>query len=309
MLRSSALLLTATLAACSSAEPPPAPGTTGTIVLGVTGDLRAGVDFDTLHARVEVDGKQVLDKSFTGVSLHLPLTIPTSALPEGADVRFDLDVSRLGSSFLTRAAETKVRVGHALLLPVSIDLACIDQGQNAGPSYPVCEAPKTCSLGKCIDPYVDSARLHDFTSDWAQASDACKPKNAGAPVVTVGEGMSDYLPMNDLDVAQIEAGPQGGHHVWIAIRQKNLKQSGSITTVSGSIPDLGIDIEPLAVVFTFNPDEGGYCKLYGLRFQLDQSHKIEDLFGHELDIDVSVTDADGVVGDGKRRVMLSASSL
>ena len=76
-------------------------------------------------------------------------------------------------------------------------------------------------------------------------------------------------------VAQVEAGPQGGHHIWVAVRMKGLLQSGSITSVTGHFPELDQDVGPFQVIFTFDQDEGGYCKLYGLRFQLDQTTDIK----------------------------------
>ncbi len=35
---------------------------------------------------------------------------------------------------------------------------------------------------------------------------------------------------------KLEQGPQGGHHVWMAIRMKNLRQSGSTTTERQAAP-------------------------------------------------------------------------
>ena len=142
-------------------------------------------------------------------------------------------------------------------------------------------------------------------SDSVVSTDPCKPADAGAPVVIVGEGQADYEPMMNGDVDQLEAGPQGGHHIWVAVRTKNLHQSGSITSVSGHFPDLGLDVGPFNTNFIMVADEGGYCKLYGLRFQLDQKVNISNLLGHTLDLTVTVTDTDKAVGVGKRSVMLS----
>ena len=136
----------------------------------------------------------------------------------------------------------------------------------------------------------------------------CKPAAGGAPVVS-WRGAGDYLPTMDGDVAQVEAGPQGGHHIWVAIRMKNLHQSGSITSITGHFPDLGIDVGPFNVIFTFEQDEGGFCKLYGLRFQLDQSNDITAMLGHPLDVTVKVTDPEQDVGIGKRTVVLSKDFL
>ncbi len=125
----------------------------------------------------------------------------------------------------------------------------------------------------------------------------------------MGEGQADYLPLMDGDTDQVEAGPQGGHHVWVAVRTKNLRQSGSITSITGHFSDLGIDVGPFNVIFTQEVDEGGYCKIYGLRFQLDQEVDIDTLLGHPLDITVTVTDTDGAVGTGTRDVVLSQTIL
>ena len=136
------------------------------------------------------------------------------------------------------------------------------------------------------------------------------PECAGGPtIVTVGEGQSDYLPTMDGDVAQVEAGPQGGHHIWVAIRVKGLLQSGSITSITGHFPELNLDVGPYQVIFTLDQDEGGYCKLYGLRFQLDQTTPIDQLLGKTLEMQVKVTDKDGDVGVGKRTVVLSKNFL
>jgi hypothetical protein len=117
--------------------------------------------------------------------------------------------------------------------------------------------------------------------------------------------------MEDLEVAQVEAGPQGGHHIWVAVRMKNLRQSGSITSVSGFVPDLNLELSPFNVIFTFDPDEGGYCKLYGLRYQLDANGTdVETVLGHQLKVTVRVTESMGDdIGVGERMVTLSDTIL
>jgi hypothetical protein len=86
---------------------------------------------------------------------------------------------------------------------------------------------------------------------------------------------------------------------------KGLLQSGSITAVTGHFPELDKDIGPFQVIFTFDQDEGGYCKLYGLRFQLDQTVPIAEVLGKTLEVQVKVTDKEGAVGVGKRTIVLS----
>ncbi len=179
-----------------------------------------------------------------------------------------------------------------------------------GSSAPTCTAPETCVAGACEPEEVDPSELPPYSPSWSEVStDPCKPTNAGPPIVLVGEGQADYLPLMNGQVDQVEQGPQGGHHVWVAIRTKNLHQSGSITSITGHFPDLDIDVGPFNVIFTQEVDEGGYCKIYGLRFQLDQQYPIQMLLGHPLDIKVTVTDTDNSVGVGTKDVVLSKTYL
>jgi len=133
---------------------------------------------------------------------------------------------------------------------------------------------------------------------------------AGAPPeVIVGQGQSDFLPLADLETVQVERGPQGGYHIWIAVRMKNLLRSGSRTVLTAVSPAVGTTISPFEVLFTYDPDEGGYCKLYGLRFQLDANGvDYLPLLGKELDVTATVTDRAADSGQGSRRVTLSTTT-
>jgi hypothetical protein len=132
---------------------------------------------------------------------------------------------------------------------------------------------------------------------------------AGAtPELTLGKGQSDYLSLTDLETLQVETGPQGGHHIWLAIRMKNLLRSGSRTTLTGVAPSSGTKIPPYEVIYTFDPAEGGYCKLFGLRFQLDlDGVDYVPLLGGELDVTAKVTDRAGDSAEDTRRVTLSTT--
>ena len=141
----------------------------------------------------------------------------------------------------------------------------------------------------------------------AELDPACKPTAGAPPEVIVGEGQNDFFPLADLQTVQVEAGPQGGHHIWMALRVKNLLRSGSRTTITGSSPSTGIEVAPFEVIFTFDPSEGGYCVLFGLRYQLDASGvDYLPLLGKELDVTVTVADRAGDIGTGSRRVTLSS---
>jgi hypothetical protein len=289
-------------------------GTEGSIIVGVTSDLRVGVDIDRLHVVMRAGGALLSDEVLTTASKTLPLALPAEFpfenLPGGTPVDIAVDAFRPGDAvnpLVTRLAATTVVAGKTLLLRVVIDSRCV---VAPGSSAPSCTAPETCVAGQCADEHLDPGILQPYSPSWSKGStDICKPASGGAPVIFVGEGQADYLPTMDGDVAQVEAGPQGGHHIWVAIRMKNLHQSGSITSITGHFPDLGVDVGPFNVIFTFEQDEGGFCKLYGLRFQLDQANDITTLLGHPLDVTVKVTDPEQDVGIGKRSVVLSKDFL
>ena len=157
------------------------------------------------------------------------------------------------------------------------------------------------------------ASQEPYTDDWAgtgggDPNDVCM--DGGTPSVQVGVGQSDFFAVDDYAVAQVEAGPQGGHHVWVAARLKNLTQSGSITEVGAELPSLGLSITFLKIIFTFDQDEGGYCKIFGLRLQLDiDGDDIQTMLGQEAKVLMTITDANGTVGTGEKWITLSQDIL
>jgi hypothetical protein len=286
---------------------------TGVVVVGITSDLRVGVDLERVHVVMRAAGAVLSDQSISvsgTPALKLPGEVAFPPLPGGTAIEATLEAYGPGGSplpLVTRLAATTVVAGQKLLMVVRLDSRCI---VAPGSSAPTCTAPQTCSAGVCIDEHVPSSTLPVYSPSWSSAStDPCKPAGGGAPVVIIGQGQADYLPLMDGDTAQVEAGPQGGHHIWVALRAKNLHQSGTITSITGHFPDLNIDVGPFNVIFTMETDEGGYCKLYGLRFQLDQSTDIQQLLGHPLDVTVTMTDSDMDVGTGKRSVVLSQTYI
>jgi hypothetical protein len=128
--------------------------------------------------------------------------------------------------------------------------------------------------------------------------------------VQVGTGQTDYLPLTAGQSVQAELGPQGGHHIWIATRQENLKQAGSTTTITSVQPSTGLVGPRTAYIFTFQPDEGGFCKLAGLRYQLDQDGTDYHLFlGQPLDVTVTIADSTGATGTGVAHINIAPTIL
>lgn len=291
------------LPGCSGEDKPPQ----GSIIFGVTSDLRVGVDILRLHVVRKIDGAIASDEDLfsDGASpFTIPLEFRFDELADGTDVEIAIEAfGSFPAPLLTRRAKSTVIAGRSLLLRVDLSSAC------AGSMAPSCGSVNTCSDGFCVVSYVSPALLEAYRADWAKGkADVCKPGD-GPPALFVGKGQADYLPTNDYEVAQIEAGPQGGHHIWVALRMKNLRQSGSITKLTGNVKELNLDISPFTVIFTFDPDEGGYCKLYGLRFQVDDAVPVDQVLGKTLLIKAEVTDKDGDVGTAERWVTLSSNVL
>jgi len=300
------LFLSGAFAACGKGLPP---GENGSVVLGITSKLTPGISIDSMHVVIKAGGDVVVDetRSSAAKNLKFPTEFKAADLPDGEPIEATIEATTGGIPALTRLASTEVVGGKDVLLQVEVEGSCM---QLPGGTAPSCSAPETCIHGVCNNSHVPGAKLPAYSAGWAsKTSDICKPKDATDPIVVVGQGQADYLPMGDGDTAQVEAGPQGGHHIWVAVRLKNLTQSGSITSLTGHFPDLPYEVGPFNVIFTFDPDEGGYCKIYGLRFQLDTEHDIYEMLGKTLEVTASIKDKDGDVGIGKKTVKLSDTIL
>jgi hypothetical protein len=94
------------------------------------------------------------------------------------------------------------------------------------------------------------------------------------------------------------------------VRQQNLKQSGSTTTITSVQPGTGLVGPRTSFAFTFDPDEGGFCKLAGLRYQLDvDGIDYHQFLGKPLDITVVIADQTGATGTGVAHVNIDPQIL
>jgi hypothetical protein len=300
---SSGAVLCCALAGCRSPDPTQ-------LIVGIQSDPMGGV-VSALHVVIRVAGTIVDDERIepphgSRVGFPQPLERNISGAGKGS-AKVDVVIDAIGDAaakpLFTRLSSAHFVPGHTALLRVQLESRCIiyppvprGASKIPGPlSGPACTPPATCIMGACQSSEVSALGLESYASNWpTNAPDRCKPRNGGPPDLQVGTGQSYYVPVTPGQVLQAEAGPQGGHHIWIATRMKNLKQAGSITRISGLQPGTSTPIPPTTLAFTYAPDEGGYCKLYGIRYQLDnEGIDYKQFLGKPLDITVTVTDAGG----------------
>jgi hypothetical protein len=240
------------------------------------------------------------DGSVPGVAVRVEGYLETGWTPES-----------MSAPILVRTAETDFVPGKTVLLRVVLQGQCLLALPGGPPGAPTCVAPQTCIDGACQSDVVPAQSLEPYDTDWpSNAPDACKPANAGPPVVQVGTGQTDYLPVTPGQTVQMEQGPQGGHHVWIAVRQENLKQAGSTTTITSVVPTTGLVGPRTSYVFNFEPDQGGFCKLFGMRYQLDvDGTDYHQFLGQPLDVTVTIIDAAGATGTGTAHLNIDPQLL
>lgn len=296
-----------------------------TLVVGVQSDDLSSL-ITSVHIVAKIEGRDPIDIT-QGTSPILPKEVEIKAKP-GTRIEVVVDGMNLSSPapIITRRAETIVPgTPGKRLLRMALEARCAvtppgtpkDAGDiPSGPQAEACAAPKTCNAGQCVSSVVPFEALEEYVPNWpATAPDLCRPANAGAPELVLGTGQTDYGPLADGQTLQLEKGPQGGHHIWMAVRMRNLKRSGSRTALFAKLPDdPGAQIYPAAYVFSFDRDEGSYCKLYGLRFQLDSgAPDLRDAYkkflGKKLEVTAEVTDSIGQRATSTRSIMIADKIL
>lgn len=271
------------------------------VVVGVTTDMAVGFEIRHVETTTKVDGvvTHASSLSYGKGALSLPGELLVEPAQDGAEVELSVAAFRDGeaSPLVTRRAATRAVGGRRLLLLVSLDEAC-----SAVP----CEPDATCVKGACVDPFIAPSALADHDPMWiTSAPDACKTPSSAAPAVVIGQGESAFAPLDDSEVVSIEAGPQGGHHVWLALRVNGLRQMGSHLTVQGYFPDLAYELPPFTSRITLRRAGEDQCEIYGVRFQVDQGISVEAVRGRALDIEVVLEDPNGDVATAMKRVAIA----
>jgi hypothetical protein len=307
------LLVVALAGACG--QGPPSNETA--IVVGVESDPLSGA-IGTVQVSTTVGGK-VSSTEFATSALPYETRVPApgdTSAPLLVAVAGYSGPLGTGSTLIARTAETHFVPGETRLLRLHLQASCLLGLPGGPPGAPTCVSPQTCVGGACVSDAVPAQGLVPYSPGWASiVSDVCKPANAGPPVVQVGTGQTDYLPLTDGQTVQMEAGPQGGHHIWIATRQENLRQAGTTTTITSTQAGTQLSGPPIpgptmSFVFNFEQDQGGFCKLYGLRYQLDvDGADYHQFLGKPLDVTVTLKDGAGATGTGHAHVNIDPALL
>jgi len=326
-------VLPAVLAACPGGGGDDPGAQQASLVVGVQAEDFGGL-VQAVHIVASVDGKVADDETITiGGAPGAPGasgTLPKEILLQGAaGARAEVVVEALTSQAGTRGATptTPVVVRRAAahlvpdakkLLRMQLETRCVTftaPGSTLAPA-PTCDAPQTCAFGRCVTEEVSFDQLEDYETGWATSPpDICRPANHGPPEVIIGTGQTDFAPLADGQTLMLEQGPQGGHHLWIAVRMRNLRQSGSPTTLTAKlVDDPTSPIAPAAYVFTFDRDEGNYCKLFGLRFQLDSgatnlAADYKRFLGKKVAVTVEVTDTTKATASATKTILIADKLL
>ncbi|MEZ4293554.1 MAG: hypothetical protein R3B70_01160 [Polyangiaceae bacterium] len=304
--------LLATLAlSCAQASEEPA----GAVVVGITADFQPGPDIARLSADVRVDGELFDSRVWIAKGspeLSFPLELPVSGLADGARV----DVELLGfetmgeneAPFVRRDAATAILVGQTLLLRAHMEWECVPSFHLPGGELaPTCASPLTCVAAGCEDPFVDPSKLSPYSIDWAvDYADECRPEDAGEPAVEVGRGLESFEALAPGGPVPMVKGPQGGFHVWLALRARNLHRQGSVTHLQVTRQDSGEELCAVEVPWDFEPSGDGSCDLAGI--QCVVSYDVAGaaaLTGQAALVSAKVVDSTGDVGFGEQVVTLS----
>jgi hypothetical protein len=287
------------------------------IVVGVDSDPLSGA-IGTVQVSTTVGGKVSSTQFATGALPYETRVLAPSdtSAPLLVAVAGYSGPSGTGSPLIARTAETHFVPGQMRFLRIHLQASCLLGLPGGPPGAPTCTSPQTCVGGACASDAVPPQSLEPYSPGWAaNVPDICKPVNAGPPVVQVGTGQTDYLPLTDGQTVQMEAGPQGGHHIWIATRQQNLRQAGTTTTITSTQPVAWaagtlLTGPRMSFVFNFEQDQGSFCKLYGLRYQLDvDGADYHQFLGKPLDVTVTLKDGAGATGTGHAHVNIDPTLL
>ena len=298
-----------------------APG--GGMAVGILSDFAAGSEIERLRVVITEDGRTVRDDVFAAGSSSLPLVfpleIPSRWIPWDAPFEVRLEAFAPGSSvpLLTRVAKTKGPFKLDHVLRVRLERECIAGTSLMGELVtPSCEAPLTCAGALCVDPYAPPETLDEYSETWATPPpDPCAPTeaaDAAEPFVEFGQGEDGvYAPLAEDGTILVHGGLQGGFHMFVGVRVKNLHWEHPRLAFSMTDEE-GASVTCITPSF-LEPFGDGSCINAGLRCilpyesppGLTTAEKIDAIKGTPYRIDVRAYDMMGDLAVTSRWVTIS----
>jgi hypothetical protein len=295
-----ALSLAAGFAACAADEP-------AVLAFGLEGP-DSSLSYDAVRIEARIDGR--LDAEGTLLASRGPV------FPQAVELRSptghgtaSIKIEIFGSAS-TSAAPLLVRTARANFIPGQSRLARIRLDPRCALALggPTCDAPTTCRDGACAPDVIEPANLEPLRPTWAtDARDACA---SGAPAqVWLGTGTETFAPLQAEQELALEAGPQGGHHLMLALRLRSFSQTTTSVTFRAEQPETHVVAKPLRYSLPLGAAGGGTCALLGLRYPLDLATDYFLFLGEPLDLSVEASDADGRSATSTVRIRVAETVL
>lgn len=286
------------------------------IIVGIDAEnfRSQGYLVDLLDVVAKVDGVVAAKETLEAEKVTLfPREVRLLAPKAKPDALVEIEVTARDKGSLTspsmppivsRRATARFVKGKSLLAYVFLEVRCntFPMMGGGGPSGPTCAAPTTCIGGACRS--AELGPLPDYRTDWAKnPPSAC---GTGTPEIEIAQGETKLEPLADGATIALERGPQCGHHLWLAVRMKNLAQSGTTTVLSATQPGGGVTVPATGFPYAYAGADGGACEIAGLRFQVDASGAQAAAFlGKPLDLTIEATDKAGRKATAVRHVVVA----
>jgi hypothetical protein len=192
---------------------------------------------------------------------------------------------------------------NARLLRMGFDPLCVSDSEA---SVLRCGKEETCARGVCIAMARSSLELESYTPSWfVPTVDPCRASAGAEADVEIGAGAAGYTKLVGGANLALEAGPQGGHHLWIGAKGRNFAQQGTLVAITGRNPDTGVVASPASFVFSLNPESDGRCSVTGLRYQVDAGGLNYSAFlGGPFELKVEMRDRFGTIASATTRLQI-----
>jgi hypothetical protein len=258
-------LLAGALSACAGdGGTPAAPG--APLVIGVSCDQALEPLVAQLSVQATLPGGVVAEQLWSiadgAPAFPREVQLPSEVLQQSLTVTVVARDAE-GLALVARHARTVVAPGPTRLLRVRLNDECLESSEEPDVSCP----GATCVAGFCEDPYVSPSDLEPYAPGWYEPrADACAPRPDGSPTVEIGRDGEPFVPLQSGSSLVPNLGPQGGSHVWIAVRMQNLHDD-AITKLRGDFPESGVAGSVQTTPTAYQPVNGA-CELQHVRYVL-----------------------------------------